>query len=31
MKTGVGEAATPVVTDLSIDYIYFSGARPAAQ
>mgnify|MGYP003143040840 CR=1 FL=1 len=25
-----GEAATPVATDLSIDYIYFSGARPSS-
>ncbi len=25
-----GEAATPVVTDLSIDYIKFSGARPSS-
>ena len=25
-----GEAATPVVTDLSIDYIYFAGHRPSS-
>ena len=25
-----GEAATPVVTDLSIDYVYFSGNRPSS-